>query len=118
MSRNFEYTERPAGVILGRRGLFKVVGLCAVAAGATGWAVNDIIANRNSVLLARQAGLYKDDKLCQAMNLTRSHENPVVQKIYADLGATPVDHKMHELLHTHYYQRTTLAAHAGDHKHV
>ena len=45
MSRNYQFEERPAGVILGRRGLFKVVGLCAVAAGATGWAVNDLIAN-------------------------------------------------------------------------
>ena len=64
----YQFEERPASVILGRRGLFKVVGLCAVAAGATGWAVGDLLANRNSVLLARQKGLYADDKLCQAMN--------------------------------------------------
>ena len=69
----YQFEERPASVILGRRGLFKVVGLCAVAAGATGWAVGDLLANRNSVLLARQKGLYADDKLCQAMNLTSSH---------------------------------------------
>ena len=37
----YQFEERPASVILGRRGLFKVVGLCAVAAGATGWAVGD-----------------------------------------------------------------------------
>ena len=109
MSRNYQFEERPAGVILGRRGLFKVVGLCAVAAGATGWAVNDLIANRNSVLLARQEGLYKDDKLCQTMNLTRSHENPVVRKIYVDLKAAPMDDTMYGLLHTHYSQRTQLA---------
>ena len=53
----YQFEERPASVILGRRGLFKVVGLCAVAAGATGWAVGDLLANRNSVLLARQKGL-------------------------------------------------------------
>lgn len=111
MSRNFQYTERPAAVILGRRGLFKVVGLCAVAAGATGWAVGDLIANRNAILLARQAGLYKDDKLCQAMGLTNSHQNPVIMKIYKDLGATPMDNTMYGLLHTHYFPRTQLAAH-------
>lgn len=111
MSTNYQFEERPAGIILGRRGLFKVVGLCAVAAGATGWAVGDLIANRNSVLLARQAGLYKDDKLCQAMNLTSSHQNPVVRKIYQDLSAAPMDNTMYGLLHTHYVQRTQLAAH-------
>lgn len=113
MSRTYEYTERPAGVILGRRGLFKVVGLCAVAAGATGWGVNKIIANRNEVLLTRQAGLYKDDKLCQAMNLTSSHQNPVVARIYSDMKAGPMDKTMYRLLHTHYYQRTQLASHHG-----
>ena len=102
---------RPASVRRGRRGLFKVVGLCAVAAGATGWAVGDLIANRNAVLLARKAGLYKDDKLCQAMNLTRSHENPCVARVYRDLGAAPMDDTMYSLLHTHYAQRSQLAAH-------
>ena len=108
---NYQFEERPASVILDRRGLFKVVGLCAVAAGATGWAVGDLIANRNAVLLARQAGLYKDDKLCQAMNLTRSHENPCVARVYRDLGAAPMDDTMYSLLHTHYAQRSQLAAH-------
>ena len=65
MSRTFQYTERPCGVVLGRRGLIKVVGVCAVVAGATGWGVVELLANRNCILLARQAGLYKDDKLCQ-----------------------------------------------------
>lgn len=107
----YQFEERPASVILGRRGLFKVVGLCAVAAGATGWSVCDILASRNEVLLARQAGLYADDKLCQALNLTSSHQNPVVQKIYVDLKAKPMDDTMYGLLHTHYFQRTQLAAH-------
>ena len=111
MSRNYQFEERPAGVILGRRGLFKVVGLLAVGAGATGWAVGELLASRNEVLLARQAGLYKDDKLCRAMNLTGSHQNPVVRKIYQDLSAAPMDDTMYGLLHTHYAQRTQLAAH-------
>ena len=59
MARTFEYTERPCGVILGRRGLIKVIGVCAVAAGATGWGVSKLLANRNCILLARQAGLTK-----------------------------------------------------------
>ncbi len=111
MARTFEYTERPCGVILGRRGLIKVIGVCAVAAGATGWGVSELLANRNCILLARQAGLYKDDKLCQKMHLTRSHENPVVRQIYSDLGGAPMDDKMYGLLHTHYSPRSMLALH-------
>ena len=111
MSRNYQYEERPAGVILGRRGLFKVVGLCAVAAGATGWGVYELISSRNEVLLARQEGLYRDDLLCRQQNLTSSHQNPVVRKIYTDLGAAPMDDTMYGLLHTHYFQRTQLALH-------
>ena len=76
----YQFEERPASVILGRRGLFKVVGLCAVAA-------------------------------CQKMNLTSSHQNPVVRQIYVDLGAAPMDNTMYGLLHTHYFQRTQLSAH-------
>ena len=110
MSRNYQYEERPAGVILGRRGLFKVVGLCAVAAGATGWGVCELISSRNEVLRARQEGLYRDDQLCRQQNLTSSHQNPVVRQIYVDLGAAPMDNTMYGLLHPHYFPRTQLSA--------
>ena len=70
-----------------------------------------LLANRNCILLARQAGLYKDDKLCQKMHLTSSHENPVVRKIYSDLAASPMDDKMYGLLHTHFSPRSMLALH-------
>ena len=82
MARTFEYTERPCGVILGRRGLIKVIGVCAVAAGATGWGVSELLANRNCILLAR-----------------------------SDLAASPMDDKMYGLLHTHFSPRSMLALH-------
>ena len=111
MSRTFQYTERPCGVVLGRRGRIKVVGVCAVVAGATGWGVVELLANRNCILLARQAGLYKDDKLCQKQQLTSSHDNPTVRRIYKDFSASPMDDKMYSLLHTHFSQRSLLALH-------
>lgn len=111
MSRTFQYTERPCGVVLGRRGLIKVVGVCAVVAGATGWGVVELLANRNCILLARQAGLYKDDELCQKQQLTSSHDNPTVRRIYKDFSASPMDDKMYSLLHTHFSQRSLLALH-------
>ncbi len=106
LSENYSYAERPAALILGRRGFLKVSGLCVGAAVVCGWAM---VARRNSIILARQAGLYKDDKLCQAMGLAASHQNTVVMSVYKDMKAKPVDHTMHELLHTHYYSRSMLA---------
>lgn len=114
-SENYQYTERPAAIILGRRGFLKVCGLCVGAAAVAGYAIGDLIARRGAVISARQAGLYKDDKLCQDMGLTSSHQNKVVMQVYEDLGTTPVDHTMHELLHTHYYPRTLLAKSEANH---
>ena len=109
LSENYSHAERPAALILGRRGFLKVSGLCVGAAVVCGWAIGDMVARRNSIILARQAGLYKDDKLCQAMGLSASHQNTVVMSVYKDMNAKPVDHTMHELLHTHYYSRSMLA---------
>lgn len=49
------------------------------------------------------------------MGLTSSHQNEVVMSVYKDLGTKPVDHTMHELLHTHYYPRTMLATLEAEH---
>ncbi|MDY3116131.1 MAG: iron hydrogenase small subunit [Sutterella sp.] len=116
LSENYDYAERPAALILGRRGFLKVVGLCVGAVGVCGYAVTDLVARRGAIIKARQAGLYQDDKLCQQMGLTCSHHNPTVMQVYKDLNTKPVDHEMHELLHTHFYPRSMLAS-LGENSH-
>ena len=37
--------------------------------------------------------------------IRKSHENPVIQKLYKDYLEKPGSHKAHELLHTHYIKR-------------
>ena len=50
----------------------------------------------------RAAGLYVDDE----KNAFRcSHENPMVQKLYADFLGAPLGKKSHQLLHTGYSKR-------------
>ena len=98
-SENYDYAERPAALILGRRGFLKVTGLCVAAVAVCGYAIGDLVARRGVII-----------KLCQALGLTSSHQNPTVMQIYKDFGAKPTDHHMHELLHTHYYPRTMLAS--------
>lgn len=47
----------------------------------------------------RAAALYSED---ERQTLRQSHNNPQVQKLYADFLGEPNSHKAHELLHTHY----------------
>ncbi len=61
------------------------------------WAENDVKA-------LRAKALYDQDA---AMPLRRSHDNPVVQKCYAEfLTDGPGGHKAHEILHTSYVKRS------------
>lgn len=52
-SQNYSYAERPAALILGRRGFLKVSGLCIGAAVVCGWAIGDMVSRRSSIILAR-----------------------------------------------------------------
>ncbi len=50
----------------------------------------------------RAAALYSID---EKSTIRKSHENPVIKKIYEDYLGEPGGHKAHELLHTHYVAR-------------
>ena len=52
----------------------------------------------------RAKALYTED---ERATLRKSHENPVIQKLYADFLGEPCGHKSHELLHTHYTDRSS-----------
>jgi len=51
----------------------------------------------------RASAIYDEDR---SLVLRKSHNNPVVKKIYEDYLGAPCGHKSHKLLHTHYKQRT------------
>ncbi len=50
----------------------------------------------------RADALYSID---EKSTIRKSHENPVLQKIYQEFLGRPGGHKAHELLHTHYTER-------------
>jgi iron only hydrogenase large subunit-like protein len=52
---------------------------------------------------ARAKALYSIDS---AKTLRCSHDNPDIQKLYADFLGEPLGPRSHELLHTHYTART------------
>ncbi len=64
-----------------------------------------IIKDKNTteeVKAARIKGLYDIDKACEKR---KSHDNPEIQKLYAEYLGEAGAHKAHELLHTHYIAR-------------
>jgi iron-only hydrogenase group A len=53
----------------------------------------------DSVRLKRIAGIYAED---EGKKIRKSHENPDIQKLYAEYLGAPLGEKSHHLLHTHY----------------
>lgn len=51
----------------------------------------------------RAEALYAID---EKSTIRKSHENPVIKKLYQEFLQRPGSHKAHELLHTHYTERT------------
>jgi iron-only hydrogenase group A len=56
----------------------------------------------NAIRLKRIDAIYREDA---HMPLRKSHENPDIQKVYAEFLEKPNSHKAHKLLHTHYVKR-------------
>lgn len=50
----------------------------------------------------RAKALYEEDTV---MEYRKSHQNPMIKKIYDEFLEKPNSHKAHELLHTHYHSR-------------
>lgn len=55
----------------------------------------------------RAEALYSEDRNAK---MRKSHENPVITKLYEEFFGEPCGHKSHELLHTHYVDRSDVRA--------
>ena len=60
------------------------------------------VRNFTAIKALRAAARYRQD---EGMTYRRSHENPVVQKVYADFLGEPGGHKAHALLHCSYIKQ-------------
>lgn len=59
----------------------------------------------DEVRLKRINAIYKED---EGKNMRKSHENPDIIQIYAEYFEKPLSHKSHELLHTHYKEKSRV----------
>lgn len=57
----------------------------------------------SSILKARQKAIYSED---EAKTIRKSHENPEIIKLYEEFLGKPLSHKAHDLLHTHYFDKS------------
>lgn len=112
----YKYIEKPVGKIFSRRDFLKVGGVMTAVVAISGYAITDIIKRRKSYIAQRQEGLYKDDKRCQEMKLTGSHQNPSCMKAYDDLNTKPMGEVAEKLLHTKdYFDRKNLILQGAKH---
>lgn len=56
----------------------------------------------NEIRLKRLEAIYRED---EEKPLRKSHENPAISRLYEEFLISPLGHKSHELLHTHYKRR-------------
>ncbi|MDR1605013.1 MAG: iron hydrogenase small subunit, partial [Gracilibacteraceae bacterium] len=57
---------------------------------------------RHDFRAVRAAALYRDDV---EHPIRKSHQNPLIKKLYAGYLEKPNSHRAHDLLHTHYERR-------------
>lgn len=59
----------------------------------------------DEVRKARIKAIYAED---EGKDLRKSHNNPQVAQVYAEFLGSPLSHKSHELLHTHYVEKERI----------
>jgi ferredoxin hydrogenase small subunit len=92
---------------LTRRGFLKVAGAAAALAMVDLSLVTESEAAAMDFVGKRQQSVYGAD--AKLYKLRKSQDNPMIAKIYAKdgfLADGPCGHKSHELLHTHYVDRS------------
>lgn len=82
---------------------YHFIEIMACPGGCIGGGGQPIPTNR-TVLASRCTGLNRDD--AEVCAIRRSHENPEIQKIYADFLGSPCSELSHHLLHTTYTDRS------------
>ena len=76
---------------------YHVVEVMACPGGCIGGAGQPYHHGNIEILKARAAAVYRED---EGKKLRKSHENPDIQKLYADWIGEPLNHTAHEWLHT------------------
>jgi NADP-reducing hydrogenase subunit HndD len=82
---------------------FHAIEIMACPGGCIGGGGQPLHHGDSSILKARQMAIYREDA---NKPIRKSHENPYIVKLYEEFLGQPLSHKAHELLHTHYFDKS------------
>lgn len=82
---------------------YHAIEIMACPGGCIGGGGQPLHHGNTGILLARQKALYSEDK---NKAIRKSHENPYIIKLYEEFLGHPMSEKAHELLHTHYFDKS------------
>lgn len=82
---------------------YHVIEIMACPGGCIGGGGQPHHHGKADILYARANALYEEDRRKQ---LRKSHDNPYIQKLYEEYMGKPLSAKAHELLHTHYFNKS------------
>ena len=84
---------------------FHAIEIMACPGGCIGGAGQPLHHGNSHVIKARFDAIYREDA---GKKIRKSHENPYVQKLYAEFLGKPMSDKAHHLLHTHYFDKQKI----------
>ncbi|HPE87463.1 MAG: 2Fe-2S iron-sulfur cluster binding domain-containing protein [Bacteroidia bacterium] len=82
---------------------FHAIEIMACPGGCIGGGGQPFHHGDSSILKARQKAIYTEDEM---KTLRKSHENPYIIKLYEEFLGKPLSEKAHQLLHTHYFDKS------------
>ncbi|MDL2230301.1 [FeFe] hydrogenase, group A [Alistipes sp. OttesenSCG-928-L06] len=84
---------------------FHAIEIMACPGGCIGGAGQPLHHGDSGIIKARFDAIYREDA---GKAIRKSHENPYVQKLYAEFLGKPMSEKAHHLLHTHYFDKQKI----------
>jgi NADP-reducing hydrogenase subunit HndD len=82
---------------------FHAIEVMACPGGCVGGAGQPYHHGNSEIIKKRTEAIYREDA---GKPIRKSHENPSIKKIYAEYFGEPCGHLSHELLHTHYFDKS------------
>lgn len=88
-----------------RSGMFNyhAIEIMACPGGCIGGGGQPLHFGSDAVLKARSQAIYKEDA---SKPIRKSHENPYIIQLYKEFLGQPMSEKAHQLLHTHYFDKS------------
>jgi len=93
------------------RSQFHAIEIMSCPGGCIGGGGQPFHHGKSEILKKRQQAIYQEDR---NKPIRKSHENPFIYQLYEEYLGEPMSEKAHHLLHTKYFDRSTVFEQDGD----